>query len=285
MLLRFAKIVGGLRLLVVEMAPIVAVGTATISARTAAYLVGFALGSIGATLWPIVATLITIAGIFGGTTAECDAYRAEIERIRLANEAAVLAAAPAIAAWKVAYDAWLPGLYAYNASQPSCLEYQKIYVAGCDRSGCASSHYYICKVYPPPYPVPQPPHPVVPYIAYPSTCTPPDCPISRKVWVQVIWASPSEFASQSKGCFLIAYSYDRAEGVRIQYNPFKIPESFLKSRAKSPDLVAGNRFTKLLDTDWKDFETVKGWDKAYWRAEDTDPECRGWRPGWSRKVK
>ena len=83
MLLRFAKIVGGLRLLVLEIAPIVAVSSAMLSARTAAYLIGFAFGSIGVTLWPIVATLITIAGIFGGTTAECDAYRAEIERIRL----------------------------------------------------------------------------------------------------------------------------------------------------------------------------------------------------------
>jgi hypothetical protein len=265
------------------MAPIVAASSAMLTARTAAYLVGFALGSIGVT-WPIVVTLVTIAGIFGGTTPECDAYRAEIERIRLANEAAALAAAPAIAAWKVAYDAWLSDSSAYYASKPYCLQYGEITFASCHR-GCATSTYYICMVYPAPYPVSPPPYPVVPYIEYPSTCTPPDCPISRKVWVQVIWASPSEFASQPKGCFLIAYSYDRAEGVKIQYNPFEIPEPFLKSRAKSPDLVAGNRFTKLEDSDWKDFETVKGWDKAYWRAEDTDPECRGWRPGWSHKVK
>lgn len=283
MLLRFVKIVGGLRLLVAEMAPIVVASSAMITSRTAAYVVGFALGSIGVTLWPIVVTLVTIAGIFGGTTPECDAYRAEIERIRLANEAAALAAAPAIAAWKVAYDAWLSDSSAYYASKPSCLEYKQEYGGACSIHNCFVG-YLVCIRYPS-YPVSSPPYPVVPYIEYPSICTPPDCPISRKVWVQVIWVSPSEFASQPKGCFLIAYSYDKAEGVKIQYNPFKIPEPFLKSRAKSPDLVAGNRFTKLEDSDWKDFETVKGWDKAYWRAEDTDPECRGWRPGWSHKIK
>jgi hypothetical protein len=91
--------------------------------------------------------------------------------------------------------------------------------------------------------------------------------------------------SQSKGCFLVAYSFDKVEGVKIQYNPFKLSESFLKARAKSPDLVAGNRFTKLDTTNWKDFESSKGWDRGYWAAEDTDPECRGWRPGWTMKVK
>ena len=54
MLLGFTKIAGGLRLFVAEMAPIVAVSSAMLTARTTAYLVGFALGSLGVTLWPII---------------------------------------------------------------------------------------------------------------------------------------------------------------------------------------------------------------------------------------
>jgi hypothetical protein len=291
MLLRFAKIAGGLRLLVAEMAPIVAVSSATLTARTVAYLVGFALGSIGISLWPIVVTLVSIAGIFGGTTAECDAYRAELERIRLANEAIRLAAAPSVLAWQNAYKSWSEAKSAYMASMPRCLQYGNIYVPGfCDyhingNRGCSLPFtYYGCIQYPPPYPVQPPVYPTITYLTY-RGCTPPNCPISRKVWVQVIWASPSEFGSHSKGCFLVAYSFDKVEGVKIQYNPFNLSESFLRDRAKSPDSVAGNRFTDLDTTDWKDFESSKGWDRGYWAAEDTDPECRGWRPGWTMKVK
>jgi len=54
MLLRFAKIAGGLRLLVAEMAPIVAASSAILTARTVVYLVGFARGTIGISLWPII---------------------------------------------------------------------------------------------------------------------------------------------------------------------------------------------------------------------------------------
>jgi hypothetical protein len=50
MLLRFAKLAGGLRLLIVQFAPIVASSTGLLSVRTAAYVVGFTLGSIGVTL-------------------------------------------------------------------------------------------------------------------------------------------------------------------------------------------------------------------------------------------
>jgi hypothetical protein len=53
----------------------------------------------------------------------------------------------------------------------------------------------------------------------------------------------------------------------------------------NPFLVAGNRFRNLKDNEWKNLETVQGWDKGYWAAEQTDVECRGWNPGWSRKVK
>ena len=53
----------------------------------------------------------------------------------------------------------------------------------------------------------------------------------------------------------------------------------------SDKLVFGNRFRGLSTDNWKDLETVSGWDKGYWAAEHTDVECRGWRPGWSNKVK
>lgn len=119
----------------------------------------------------------------------------------------------------------------------------------------------------------------------PSTCTPPNCSAAKKVWLQAIWASQSDFATETKSCFLIGYSYDNVDKLKIEYNPFKLSEPFLKSRSADTNLIAGNRFTKLNDPDWKNLESMIGWDKGYWAAEQTDVECRGWNPGWSRKVK
>jgi len=235
MLLRFAKLAGGLRLLIVQSAPIVASSTAFLGVRTAAYVVGFALGSIGVTLWPIVATLITIAGIFNpASKEECDAYYAEANRISYQN----------YLRWQAAWAA------------------------------CWNGGSYICPWTDEPLKVPFQPVP----------CTPPNCN-GKKVWLQAIWASQSEFASQSKGCFLIAYSYEKVDGLKIEYNPFKLPEPFLKSRALPWQIVRGDKFKHLDDKEWKDLESVKGWDKGYWAAEHTDVECRGWRPGWTNKVK
>jgi hypothetical protein len=59
----------------------------------------------------------------------------------------------------------------------------------------------------------------------PIPCTPPNCN-GKKVWLQAIWDSPSKFASQSKGCFLIAYSYNKVDGLKIEYNPFKFLSLF-----------------------------------------------------------
>jgi len=73
--------------------------------------------------------------------------------------------------------------------------------------------------------------------------------------------------------------------LEIEYNPFELSETFLESRAMDPFVVDGNRFRNLNDSEWKDLESVAGWDKGYWVAEQTDVECRGWNPGWSRKVK
>jgi hypothetical protein len=65
MLLRFAKIAGGLRILVSQAAPIVATSVGLISAGTAVYLVGFAWGSIASIWLPIIAVLVSVTGFFG----------------------------------------------------------------------------------------------------------------------------------------------------------------------------------------------------------------------------
>ncbi|MEG4198589.1 hypothetical protein [Microcoleus sp. Pol12A5] len=221
-------------MLIAEVAPLVVVSASMLSARSAAYLVGFTLGSIGATLWPIVAVLITIAGIINpASQEECDNYYAQVYEISQRNWIK----------WQAAWDA-CGGTGAIDSD--------------CWGDGDVGFE-----------PVP---------------CTPPDCN-GKKVWLQTIWASPSEFASQSKGCFLIGYSYDEVDGLKIEYNPFKISEPFLRSRALPHQIIAGNRFKQLNDDEWKDLESSKGWDKGYWNAEFTDVDCRGWRPGWTNKVK
>ena len=65
MLLRFAKIAGGLRILVSQAAPIVTTSVALLSARTAVYIVGFGLGSIASIWLPIIAVLVSVTGFFG----------------------------------------------------------------------------------------------------------------------------------------------------------------------------------------------------------------------------
>lgn len=239
MLFRFAKLAGGLRLLIAEVAPLVVVSASMLSARSAAYLVGFALGSIGVTLWPIVAVLVSIAGIlYPASQEECDSYYAQVYEISQRN--------------------YIKNEEAYKACWGSGGNPPDV----CYEDG---GHYNLWT----PETIP---------------CTPPDCD-GKKLWLQTIWASPSEFASQSKGCFLIGYSYNDVDGLKIEYNPFKISEPFLQSRALNHHLVAGTRFKQMRDDEWKDLESSSGWDKGYWNAEFTDVECRGWRPGWSNKVK
>ncbi len=136
-----------------------------------------------------------------------------------------------------------------------------------------------------PYPVPEPNPPAAPVlITYPA-CSSPNCPPGKKVWTQVLWASPNENFTEAKGCYIVAYSQDAPTlPVNIEYNPF-LPKLFVESRALSYYLVNGDRYRGLQDNEWKNLESVSGWDKGYWRSEVTDPECRGWRPGWSRKIK
>jgi hypothetical protein len=236
MLLRFAKLAGGLRLLIAEVAPLVVVSASVLSARSAAYVVGFALGSVLSIWFPIVATLISIAGIIApANQSECDAYNAQVIAISNQN-----------------YERWIA---AFNKCSPN---------GGwiCALDGTWDDGLLLT----------------------PIPCTPPNCN-GRKVWLQTIWASQSDFASQPKGCFLIAYSYNDTDGLKIEYNPFKLPVPFLRARALPHQVVKGNRFKQLKDDEWKDLETVPGWDKGYWSAEFTDTECRGWRPGWTLKVK
>jgi len=64
MLLRFAKIAGGLRILVSQLAPIVATSVGLLSARTAVDIVGFGLGSIASIWLPIIAVLVSVTGFF-----------------------------------------------------------------------------------------------------------------------------------------------------------------------------------------------------------------------------
>jgi hypothetical protein len=236
MLLRFAKLAGGLRLLIAEVAPLVVVSASLLSARSVVYFVGFTLGSILSIWFPIVVTLVTIAGITApANQSECDAYYAQVNLIVQRN-----------------YQRWNQAFY-------DCYK---------DNSwGCAWDDSWDDGV-----------------VWEPIPCTPPNCN-GRKVWLQTIWASQSNFGSQPKGCFLIAYSYNDTDGLKIEYNPFKLPVSFLRQRALPHQVVKGNRFKQLSDKEWKDLETVQGWDKGYWSSEFTDIECRGWRPGWTLKVK
>lgn len=289
MLLRFAKIAGGLRLLIAQSAPLVVTSISLLSVRSAAYLVGFTLGSIGGGWLAIVATLVSIAGFFGvgANTVECEAYRAQMRAIDNANKVAMASYQQQYQIWSntvansysLAYNSWYRSFYIPCAA--ACdLAALSCNVAGCDGgSGCRS----VCLSHSSQPSAPDPP-PFPQVISYPA-CSSPDCPPGKKVWVQVFWASPSGNFSDSKGCFIVAYSQDAPTlPVNIEYNPF-LPEQFVRSRAISYYLVDGDRFRGLQDNDWKNLESVTGWDKGYWKAEQTDIECRGWRPGWSRKVK
>jgi hypothetical protein len=132
-------------------------------------------------------------------------------------------------------------------------------------------------------PLPVPP-PLPQLQTYPA-CSSPNCPPGKKVWTQVLWASPSDNFTDFKGCYIVAYSQDAPTlPVKVEYNPF-LPDIFVKSRALSYYLVHGDKYRGLQDNEWSNLESVSGWDKGYWRSEFTDSECRGWRPGWSRPVK
>ena len=303
MLLRFAKIAGGLRLLIATAAPLVVTSASLLSVRTAAYLVGFGLSSILSIWLPVVATLVALTGAFDGTTdtSICDAYRAEMRRIAEHNEALAAAWAIQYEAYRPSYEAWIVARQAhsdaiYNSGRGAC---EKICAETSictidDGDTCGFSCYYCWRNLAdlvdrtsPPMPQPPPyPNYLVPTRTECGSTIPPDCPQAKKVWLQVMWASPGGNASDVKGCFIVAYSQDSRDlPPNIEYNPF-LPELFVKNQVANYDLITGNRFFGLdPSSSWKDLDSTEGWDKGYWAAEVVHPECRGWRPGWSLKIK
>ncbi len=130
MLLRFAKIAGGLRLLITEAGLIVATSAGLLSARSVAYLVGFGLGSIVSSWLPIVALLVSITGFFGAgaNTPECEADRAQMRAIDNANRAA-------IAAWQILNKAYIDGHYKNYLLQSQALAARS---AASAKATCAS---------------------------------------------------------------------------------------------------------------------------------------------------
>ena len=301
MLLRFAKIVGGLRAIVSQAGPIIAASVGLLSARSVAYFVGFALGSIVSAWLPIIAVLISVAGFFnaGSNSPECEAYRAQMRAIDASNRALMasyqLTLAPYIAAanaynlrYMNAIKLLAPSYDALKICKWECAEVctsRSNSTCGFLCSSCyrivSHQFYTAARAAAGSPPVPPPPPA---FQTYPA-CSAPNCPPGKKVWTQVLWASPNQNFTEAKGCYIVAYSQDAPTlPPKIEYNPF-LPKLFVESRALSYYLVNGDRYRGLKDDDWKNLESVSGWDKGYWRSEVTDPECRGWRPGWSRKVK
>jgi hypothetical protein len=309
MLLRFAKIAGGLRVLITEAGPLLGTSIGLISARSVAYLVGFGLGSIASSWLPIVALLISVTGFFnaGANTPECKAFRAQMRAIDAANQAA-------LASWQVSYKAFLDGPYKIYQTQAQELAARSSATArslcadqvesrpctvcggggiacGIGRSCCSEGTCYPrneCENFnfirlnvgltPPAFP----PYPNLQ--TYPA-CSSPDCPPGKKVWTQVLWASPTGNFVDPKGCFIVAFSQDAPTlPVKVEYNPF-LNEDYVKSQAVSYYLVQGDKYRGLQDNQWRNLESVQGWDNGYWRSESTAVECRGWRPGWSKQVK
>jgi hypothetical protein len=301
MLLRFAKIVGGLRAVITEAGPLVATSVGLLSARSVAYFVGFSLGSIVSAWLPIIATLVSVAGLFnaGSNTPECEAYRAQMRAIDESNRALMAAYELTLAPYWLAAKAYNDAYMATAKRLAPSFDASKICVEACREKCTYYSHStcgFLCwgcyqdvaRKYDialrsaagnPPVPLPPPA-----FQTYPA-CSAPDCPPGKKVWTQVLWGSPSGNFSDTKGCYIVAFSQDAPTlPPNIEYNPF-LPKLYVESRALSYYLVNGDRYRGLRDKDWKNLESVEGWDKGYWRSEVTDPECRGWHPGWSRRVK
>ena len=301
MLLRFAKIAGGLRAIVTEAGPLLGTSIGLLSLRTIAYTIGFTLANIISAWLPIIATLISVAGFFnaGSNTPECEAYRAQMRGIDESNRALMasyeLTLGPyyaALAAYRIRYASVLQSLAAqYDGAQicfQPCLEQCPIGSHTTCGVLCASCKQSVTNEYSAAVAAavgspPSPPSPPT-FQTYPA-CSSPDCRAGKKVWTQVLWASPTDSFTEPKGCYIVAYSQDAPTlPVEVEYNPF-LPDIFVKSRALSYYLVNGDRYRNLNDNEWKNLESVSGWDKGYWKSEVTDSECRGWRPGWSRQVK
>ncbi|MDB9510467.1 hypothetical protein PN499_04645 [Kamptonema animale CS-326] len=265
----------GLRLAIATAGQIVAVGIAGLSVRTAAYILGFSLGSISPFILPIISLLATLSGLFSDSCLSVE----QLAIIDNQNQALINTYNSQYAAWNVGYQNWLAAdriarqeAYQrwYDTFAGTCVEGMTI----CSWFSWSSSY----SVPPPTYPNLKP---------YPGhAATDPNCKYPRKVWLQAVWAATDDNFVTPKACWLIAYSWDkRYNKVEIKYNPYKIKDSFLLSRALKPDLVKGDRLKAFKTSDWKNLETPSGWDKGYWLVEQTDVECRGWQPSWLNPVK
>ncbi len=278
------------------MSPLVITSIGLLSARTASYLVGFVLGSIVGAWLPIIALLVSLTGMFGLTnnTQECEQYRARMAAVDESNRAALAnyrqqyqrwydsGVAQAYYAAKTAYETTARAAARQVCFQDFCKQIcgpNSASSCGYNCSACLNDANSIS------YPGSAPVGPTPPVLqTYPS-CSSPNCPPGKKTWVQVLWASRTGNFSDPKGCFLVAYSQDSPTiPPEVQYNPF-LPKPFVLSRARSYYLVKGDRFRGVNSSNWRNLESVTGWDRGYWQAESTDPECRGWRPGWSVKVR
>jgi len=295
MLLRFAKIAGGLRILVEEAAPLAVTSISLLSARSVAYIIGFGLSSIISSWLPIVTLLISVTGFFnaGSSTPECEAFRAQMRGIDDANTLALEQYQKLLEPYLIENRKCNDMLATYYRTAQSATAGQLASCGGyedivCTSLGCYDPNEACRKAIdrsirdsapkcPPPPPSPE-------LLTYPA-CSSPDCPPGKKVWTQVLWASPTGNFVDSKGCFVVAFSQDAPTlPVNVEYNPF-LDVEYVKSQAVSYYLVKGDKYRGLQDKEWKDLESVEGWDKGYWRSESTATECRGWRPGWSKQVK
>lgn len=246
-------------------------------------------------------SLVALTGAFGGSTdtSVCDAYRAEIKGINERNAIKIAECerlyqiyAPIAQAWYVSYIAYMNS--ASEAHKDDCNIPCSIVCTPDSGSSCGFSCYGCRRDVQYQIDAGAPVMPEAPICPELETwgssdgCgseTPPDCPPGKKVWLQVLWGSPGGKASDAKGCFIVAYSQDSADLPSvIEYNPF-LPIPFVNNQAMDYNSVIGNKLAGIDTTLWEDLDSTKGWDKGYWAAESVHPECRGWRPGWSLKIK
>lgn len=266
----------GLRLAIATAGQIVAVGISSLSVRTAAYILGFTLGSISPFILPIISLLATLSGLFSDSCLSVE----QLAIIDNQNQALINTYNSQLATWNTGYQAYLRDYRI--AYQQAYQQWYDVYAGSCVEG------MTICGGFPgityPPYPAP-PTYPILKQ--YPAhAATDPTCKYPRKVWLQTIWASTDDNFITLKACWLIAYSWDkRYNKIEIKYNPYNIKESFLLSRALNPDLVNGSRLKDFKNSDWKNLETPSGWDKGYWLSEKTDPDCKGWQPSWLNQIK